>query len=673
MTRRLLFLYAIVLGTLTAQPNPADLFPQQAEIFVDSSGLSRLELPNEVLTQVAADLSDVRLFDAEGSEVPYALEAGLPELGGPEFETSHSLEVVSADRSTAEPERGQTRYREVYTVKLDDPVSLVGRWRLRLNHASRDFVRRIDVVAVEPDGNRVVLLGGASFFWLQSGRVYRNVFDLPSLHSRVFEIAIEGDGGSFITPNVELVNSRLRKIVPREAPLTILRQSLDGPWTELELERPRGLAVTALRFASSTPTFVRPVEILDRVTGSQDRRLDQAESIFRVPAEPPVENLEIEVRPAMSDRLIVRILNQDSPPLTNLAVTALAAKPALLFTLSPSPSSDAAGTLRFGGGRAAPRRYDLASLEGILRSSEDRAGPVDARLGAISQNSGYSAGPLLAFASRPGATIDSRAYSHLRRVQLTPSSEGLSRVELSVEDVAHCRPDLADIRLVDASSAQWAYLLDANARQVWHPLALAQSEGADRGTEYRFELPAQPAMLDRIRLDFENEFFDRPYQLFVTAEGNPERILASGRLSRAETSRVPIEIEFGAVRATALRLVVIDGNDRPLAAPKAEGRFLLPDLYTVAPAGAYDVLLGFPDDRPPVYELQQASSTVLAARAGAATLGEVVANPQFSAASRLRTGPGSQKALFWIALLAGVGVLAVMTLKTARSTPEDAS
>ena len=673
MTKWFVCLYAVALGTLAAQPNPAELFPQQAEVFVDSAGLSRLELPNEVLTRVAADLSDLRLFDAQGQEVPYATEAGLPELGEPGFDASYALEVISTDRSTAVPERGQIRYREVYVLELNQAVPLEGRWQLHFDHASQDFVRRVDVDAIEPGGNRVALLRGASFFWLQSGLVSRRSFDLPALPSRTIEVTIEGDGGSFITPQMRLVNSRVRQVVAREAPLTILRQSQDGPWTELEVERPRGLTVMALRFATSTPTFVRNVEIIDRVTGSPDRRLDHERTIFRIPAEPPVVDLDILVRPAMSDRLIVRILNQDSPPLADLTMTALAAKPALLFTLLPGERGAASGTLRFGGGRAAPPRYDLAAIEAVLQATAGRVEPGEARLGEVSANAGYSAGPLLDFASRPGATIDGRAYSHLRPIQLTPSAEGLSRVELSVEDAAHCRPDFADIRLVDGSSAQWPYLLDHNARQVWLPLALTVNEDADEGTEYRLELPAQPATVDRLRLDFENQFFDRPYQLYVTVEGGPERVVAAGRLSRAETSREPLEIPFQPSRAAALRLVVSDGNDRPLAAPKAEGRFPLPDLYTVAPAGDYRLLLGFPDDRPPVYELSRAASTVLAARAGAATVGGVVENPLFSVSSRLQTGPGSQMALFWFALLAAVGVLAVMTLKTVRGEAGDAS
>ena len=135
--------------SLMAQPNPAELFPEQAEVFVDSAGLSRLELPNEVLTRVAADLSDLRLFDSQGREVPYSIEAGLPELDGPEFDTSHPLNVISVDRSTSVPERGQTRYREVYVLELDQAVPLEGRWQLRFEHAIRDFVRRVDVDAIE--------------------------------------------------------------------------------------------------------------------------------------------------------------------------------------------------------------------------------------------------------------------------------------------------------------------------------------------------------------------------------------------------------------------------------------------------------------------------------------------------------------------------------------------
>jgi hypothetical protein len=447
--------------------------------------------------------------------------------------------------------------------------------------------------------------------------------------------------------------------------------------TVLEIERPRAVAVTALRFGTTTPTFVRRIIALDRAAGRRDLNLNASDKIFRIPAAAvPIEQLEVEIQPPFGDRLVVHILNQDSPPLQDLTVTAIAARPALLFSMAPSSGAAASGVLRFGGGRANRPQYDLAALQSVMRvqsaQGSELEAPGPARLGALTTNAAYSPDPLLSFASRPGAEVDARAYTHTRPVQLEPSDEGLTRIELSVQDAAVCRPDFADLRLIDASSAQWPYLLDRDARQAWLPLQVSPGSTEDGSTTYRLTLPASIALLDRIRVDFPDGFFDRTYQLLAKVNGQ-DQYLASDRLSSSGGDDAPIEIEFAPVRTAELTLTVFDGNDQPLPAPAVEGRFPLPDLYTVAPMGSYRLLLGFPDDRPPVYELSQASETVLAARAGTSTAGEVTENPQFSASSRLRTGPGSQRALFWIALLAAVGVLAVMTLKTVRGDAEDAS
>lgn len=676
MTRWVVCLYAVALGTLAAQPNPTELFSGQADVFVDSSGLSLLELPSEVLTQVTADLSDVRLFDAQGNEVPYSIDAGGSPL---EDRNRFQPQVTALDRSTVEPERGQNTYRETYRLELPVNVSLPGQWTLEINTRTEEFVRRVNVDAVTVAAERTPLLQGAPFFHVPGTWAGRSHFELPRFPSHVIEVTIEGQAAGFLVPWFNLFQGPARP--PRtaaETPLTILQRTDEPGRTELEIERPRALMPASLRFGTSTRTFVREVFVSDRAAGRRDEELSAARSgIFRVPAAVALEHLEVEVRAAQGDRLFVNILNRDSPPLQDLTVTAVAVRPALLFSMTPGVGDTAAGTLRFGGGRTEKPHYDLASLEAVMQAENTRGvsleAPGGARLGPITENPNYAPQTLLSFASRPGAEIDPAAYSHTRPLQLEPSPEGLTRIELSVQDAAACRTDFADLRLIDSNSAQWPYLLDHNARQVWLPLALAATEDVDEGTQYRLDMPAQPATLDRLRLDFDSRFFDRLYQLFAVSEGAPERMIAVGRLARAETSEEPVEIEFGAIRATALRLVVSDGNDQPLPDPIVEGRFPLPDLYTVAPAGSYNLLLGYPDDQPPVYELAQASSTVLAARAGAATLGEVVENPLFSASSRLRTGPGSQRALFWIALLAAVGVLAVMTLKTVRGEAGDAS
>ncbi len=675
MTRWLVCLYALALGTLAAQPNPSDLFPQQAEVFVDSAGLSRLELPNDVLTQVSADLSDLRLFDAQGNEVPYSIESGRSFV---ENQNEFRPTVAALERSTNEPERGQTTYRETYRLDLPDHVSLAGQWTLAARTSLPEFVRRINVEAITPAGTRTPLLQDAPYFRVQQSQAEKYSFEFDSFPSRSIEVSIEGQGASFLTPEFILYQGPARgPDNADEIPLTILQSSVDASGrTVLEVERPRAVAVTALRFATSTPTFVRPIIAMDRAAGRRDRNLEASGRIFRIPAAVSIEQVEVKIQPPLGDRLIIYVLNYDSPPLQDLTVTAIAARPALLFSMPPGPGGAPAGMLRFGGGRAQRPQYDLASLQSVMRVESARgvelAAPGQARLGALTANADYSSEPLLSFAARPGAAVDARAYSHMRPVQLTPSPEGLTRIELSVQDAAVCRPDFADVRLTGVDSAQWPYLLDRDARQEWLALEVASGESENSSTTYRLTLPASVALIDRIRVDFPDAYFDRTYQLTAKVD-DQDQFLFSDRLSSSGGHDAPIEIAFAPVRATELTLIVFDGNDQPLPAPAVEGRFPLPDLYTVAPAGDYKLLLGFPDARPPVYELSQASSTVLAARAGTVILGEVVENPVFSASSRLRTGPGSQRALFWIALLAAVGVLAVMTLKTVRGEAGGAS
>ena len=58
------------------QPDLARLFPHEAQVHVPKGkGLARLRLPPEVLEATRGDLADVRLFDAEGGEVPFLLDS----------------------------------------------------------------------------------------------------------------------------------------------------------------------------------------------------------------------------------------------------------------------------------------------------------------------------------------------------------------------------------------------------------------------------------------------------------------------------------------------------------------------------------------------------------------------------------------------------------------------
>src|SRR5207249_275144 len=94
-----------------------------------------------------------------------------------------------------------------------------------------------------------------------------------------------------------------------------------------------------------------------------------------------------------------------------------------------------------------------------------------------------------------------------------PSSEGLSLLRLRAEDVAHARPDLADVRVVDAAARQWPYVLEPDAAREWQPLEIASPLRRERASRYRLGLPVALVRLDQIVLDTDTPFFDRAFRL----------------------------------------------------------------------------------------------------------------------------------------------------------------
>jgi hypothetical protein len=73
---------------------------------------------------------------------------------------------------------------------------------------------------------------------------------------------------------------------------------------------------------------------------------------------------------------------------------------------------------------------------------------------------------------RPGAPVDPRLHRYRRAVSVGSSAEGLARLRLHPEDLSRARPDLADIRVVDAERQQWPYLLEPDAAHEWVTLGV---------------------------------------------------------------------------------------------------------------------------------------------------------------------------------------------------------
>src|SRR5439155_1102654 len=359
---------AVALGTLlalaahAADPGEVDLrrlFPRQAEVYVTPpGGLSELRLPAEVLAACRPDLSDLRLFDRRGLEIPYVIDAGPEARTRAEVADRVEAQILEARREEIGRADAPALRREAYVVVAPTRTTEVGTWDLVMETDRPRFVRRVDVRAEAADGTGVQVLENASVFRLGAQRD-KTRLPLPPLSGARLTVTVEGEEDFYLEPRLFFEGAHVLAARAEAAVdlAEVARQDADGR-TVLELARPR---------------------------------YDRA-----------------------------RLLG---------------------------PAGARAG----------------AALRDAARS---------ARLGAVGPNPIFDGAPALGFAMRAGAEVDTRLYARRRRITVAPSPDGLSRLSLTAEDVAHARPDLADVRVVDAASRQWPYLLDRDGVERWERVSV---------------------------------------------------------------------------------------------------------------------------------------------------------------------------------------------------------
>ncbi len=672
--KRLALIIVIALPAVAlAEPGTlAILFPLRAPIAADGTGLTRLELPPEVVGNCRPDLADLRILTADGAEIPYLVDSPDPPGVATRVRHSFSPEIAEARRSREVVDRVDI-HRESFVFEVPKLPSDVPAWELVLDVATREFVARLDITAVGADGARTPVIDRGAVFRLPSSAAEKLRFTLPTTGAVRLEVAVESRDLGYLEPRFSLEASSLLPATGSSAvglPLVEIRKL--GGSTEVVVQRPRGIVPRRLVIATATDTFHRSVTVWDEGPGADPEPLG-ANSVFRIAAIAPVETLEIPLRSPRGDRLRLVVDDGDSPPLEDVEVTATMPRPVLVFSMPGKPVS-----LYYGGGRAHRPRYDLASLDPdrltaatgaaarTARAMLDPARATIATLGDPIRNPSYDPAPVLAFAIHPGAELDPRPYSHRRRLEVVPSAEGLARLRLGPADLAVARSDLADLRIVDAEGRQWAYLRQDAAASIPIPVEIEEHRVDTRVSSYTIGIEDGPLSLHRLDLEVKAPYVDRDFRLTAELPGDGERVLARGRLVRRVGDPRPVTIAIPPTRVTGLRLEVTDGDDAPLGFGAVEVHTMVPDLYMAAERGEYRLLLGHPDDRTPVYELERVRSAILAVPVAEIGSLELEPNPDFSVASRISGSAATQKLLLWLALGTAVVVLVAITLRAAR-------
>jgi hypothetical protein len=660
----------------TARPDLRKLFPKQAQVTIARAGLVGLELSPEVVAQCQSDLSDVRLLDPKGREIAFAITSGAPPDTRRRVAQSVKVPIAKLQRELNRSYDEEPSYQEVFDLEAVKVPPQGDRFELVFQTSASEFVRRVKVEEKTRDGSYETLISDGAIYRVPGAE--RLSIAHAALGRNPVRVTLSGPD-RYLNPTLVFASGQtLAEREPSLVPLEVLGRRQDTGRTVVDLARPRGLVLDAVRIKTTSQAFRRPVEIWDAGNGTKGRLLGQA-TLVRIVGVAQVEQLEARLEQAQGDRLRIEIANEESPELEELQFLAVVRRPMLVFATNKSGA-----TLFFGGARACAPHYDLAALvedeSGVVK---DRAATAalaltdiknlkPARLGPIADNPLFEDTPLLAFVMRPGVAVDRRPYSHLQRLTLQPSSEGLSRVRLDAGVQAASQADLADVRIVDSSSRQWPYLLDRDATSELLAAPLREESHLKGESHYRLQLPASPLRLNEVIFDVNAAFFNRAYTLMATLDSGSDSVLAEGRLVRklergkAESSGPSVAIEISPQRIKSLELAVHDGDDAPLSISQFRVRTLVSLALVTAPQGEYTLLVGKPDESAPQYELNEVRDLVEAVGSGIASGNSVEVNPAYSIRARMEQGSGPTQVALWSVLGLAVLLLGGLTLRLAK-------
>lgn len=664
---------AVVLTVLLEVPlpaaendDPAALFPRRAEVRAPAEGLARLVLPPEVTGRCRPDLSDVRLFDASGGQVPFLVASGPGRDRPDEARSTEPAEVVDVSREERRTALGPTTFVETYQLIVPPRPDGVASWDLVFAVADERFAAHVEL--------------GSDGSWADAGTVFR-LASPPAERLRVpvgprtgaIGLRLTHQERAWIAPRLRFEGRReLLAATPAVVDLAAESTTHRRTTTEVLYPRPPGLVPDGLILESSTGAFSRTVTVWDEGPGAVETPLGRR-LLVRLDSVAPVVVNQVPLSPPAGTHLRVVIENGDSPPLSDLRCSVRVDQPVLLFATSGVATPL---TLAFGGGRALPPRYDLAALasaQGMPDTPGATATMLDpdqsspASLGPVETNPLYDPEPLLAFAQRPAARLDVRGFSHHRSVSLEPSQEGLSRIDLAPDDLAVARADLGDLRLVDHTDRQWPYLVVEADRTVQVP-ARVERAGVNAGqSRYTFTPASGPLTPDVIQFDVDAPFFDRAFRLEGETGDGSSVVLASGRLQRRPPDPRPRTLSLRPARLVRLEMVVEDGDDAPLRISEAVFSQMVPGVFTVGVSGGYRLLLGYPELEAPNYELERVRPVVLSVPARPAELGPLEDNPDFSRTARLAGSSAGRKVVVWVLLGIVIAILTGLTLRLART------
>ena len=597
-------LAALAQGPELDEQRSAWSFRRSVGVTRTSGSLAAFGLPPEVLARCQPGARDVRIVEPEGREVAYLIDRSVAR----ETESRFGGVLVDARREL----RGQS----AWTADLGRMATFD---RLTLAIPAQDFSKAVRV-EVSPDRARWrEALRDASVFdrpW-RGGRIHHTSLALAApVEARYVRVTTSDSRSRPIdVTGLEAIASRLREEGTWWRDATLVPLEGEPGRSRYRIEGVAGMPFEKLRIETEDAFFSRRVTVSE--ARSQPGRDDPlplgSADVYRVRVDDALlagESLEIPLRAPGVGELVLEIDEADSPPLRRLRIRVGAVTTRLVF----APAA-AEATLYYGNPVTRPARYDLERERARIANAAEVA---EALLGPEQPNPRFRAPAPLAFAPLRGAILETRRWT-LERPFEVPERDDLYSLALSASDLAVLRPDLADLRLVDAQDVQLPFVLDREAsleRVVMeHSVERLAAGGEGRGAISRHDLAlpetfAKGARLPVLALELQvsDRFFTRPARLLdpLADQAHGPSLLAAATLARSgreEGPSRPLELGLGSRRVSELRLEIEEGDNAPLNLEVVRALVPVPRLAFKAGPGRYRLLLGNEDAAAPRYDI----------------------------------------------------------------------
>ncbi|MBK8597358.1 MAG: DUF3999 family protein [Holophagales bacterium] len=635
-----------------------------------AAGPNRLAVDGALLSGSGARagkplLGDLRLFAADGREVPYLLVA--PVRREPAWVRASLLPIPETKSASGfEADLGALR-------RID---------RLRVSGLAAPFLKRL---RLEGSGDRArwtLLVAEGTLFDLPEEGLALTEVAFPEGEHRFLRLAWN-DARSGRVPLPSRVEARLAGTGGAPEPLRVAvpferRASEPGKSRyRLRLDA-AGLPIAAIEVAVASGNVLRDARVLEsRLAGGRLVPFELGAAMLRRAERDDAAAAEMAIRLALAPaeaELEFLVEDAGNPPLDVTSITALYEGLPWIYFESADGSPL---TARFGAARLAAPRYDLEALRPAI-TRQGGPSPASASWGDR-QPGGAVAGPAAAGASVPsGAALDLAGFRFSRPIPQGPA--GLTALLLDAA-VLSVSPHLSDVRIAAADGRQVPYLLETLGEPLVLKLPVPQKADdprprsgageARRVSFHRLELPFDRLPGARLELETTSRVFTRRVALLRERIGGrpessgtfPEVASATWEAADPERNAPALLLDLPADEGRELFVSIDDGDNA--AVPLVGASLLLPAqrLRFVREAGAELTLVyGQGSLAAPRYDLELLAPRLLGAPAVEAALAPAVPGAPEPEA---KSGPK----LFWAALVGAVVALLVLVARLLRREP----